>query len=196
MTSNILLQMGHPAGWGHGRSLSPLLCSFPRRPSLPFPSCRAGLEVDAINAPVCPSHCLPLGSGEQSYALWEQGTEEAQGIGLGRKANRVISLKGRCLPRGEPHATAPGAESIAWNMPLSAYATSLPRSQCWGGRRVGNDGASLLRMSPGSLAGTASPSTRLQPRCGAALLGNGLTSLPLTPSGRQARTGAWAAREY
>lgn len=108
MTSNILLQMGHPAGWGHGRSLSPLLCSFPRRPSLPFPSCRAGLEVDAINAPACPSHCLPLGSGEQSYALWEQGTEEAQGIGLGHKANRVISLKGRCLPRGEPHATALG----------------------------------------------------------------------------------------
>lgn len=79
---------------------------LPGGPSVPFPSCRIGLEVDAINAPARPSRRLPLGSEEQSYALWEQGTEEAQGTSQGRKANRDISLKSKCLPCSEPHGVA------------------------------------------------------------------------------------------
>lgn len=39
---------------------------------------------------------------------------------------------------------------------------------------------SLWQVSPGSQVGTGSPSMQLQAHCGAALPGNGLTSLPLT----------------
>lgn len=107
MISNILLHTGETSSWLGSQLLAfPSVMLFPGGPNLPFPSCRVGLEVDAINAPACPSHRLPLGSGEQRYALWEQGTEEAQGTSQGCKVNRDISLKSKCLPCSEPHAVA------------------------------------------------------------------------------------------
>lgn len=103
MTSNILLQMGETSSWLGLQPLAfPSAVLLPWGLNLPFPSCRTGLEVDAVNAQARPSRHLPPGSGEQSYAFWEQGTEEAQGTSQGHRANRDISLKGRCLPCGDP----------------------------------------------------------------------------------------------
>lgn len=130
--------------------------------------------------------------GSRATHFGNKGQREAQGTSQGHKANRDISLKGRCLPCGKRLM----AESIASNMPPPARATSLPCPQRWGGRRVGYDGASPLWLIPGSPAETGSPSSRLQAHCSAALPGNGLTSVPLTPSGRGATVGVQTACEH
>lgn len=74
-------------------------------------------------------------------------------------------------------------ESITPNTALPACAISLPCSQSWGRRWVGSDGVSLLCVSPGCQVEKASPGTQLQARHGTALPGNGITSMPPTPSG-------------
>lgn len=55
---------------------------------------------------------------------------------------------------------------------------------------MGNDGTTLLWVSAGSLAGMASPGIQLQACYSADLLGYGLISVPLTPSGKGGKSSA------